>query len=92
MYLNFTVTVCLGGGDGGDVIIKEYVTDKEFERMKKCYAADDDFADYPGLKRLYKRVCRDAIDKSIAYDTDGTADHTDASCIVRFPDEVRKSI
>ena len=74
---------------------------KKMKRLFPCFlvacslplsAADDDFADYPGLKRLYKRVCRNAIDESIAYDTDGTADHTDASCIVRFPDEVRRSI
>ena len=87
--LKFPVTVCLGCGDGGDVVVSEFVTDKELERLKKCYANDDDFASYPGLKRLYKRICRDAINESISFDTYGTADHTDASCIVYMPDEVK---
>ena len=89
MYLKFTVAVCLGWGDGGNVVVSEYVTDKEFERLKKCYANDKDFGDYPGLKRLYKRICRSAIDASISYDVDGTTDHRDASCVVYMPDEVK---
>ena len=89
MHLRFPVTVCLGCGDGGDVVVSEHVTDKEFERLKKCYANDDDFGNYAGLKRLYKRICRDAIDESISYDIDDTADHRYASCIVYMPDEVK---
>ena len=90
MHLKFTVSVCLGWGDGGDVVVSEHVTDKEFERLKKCYADDADFGNYPGLKRLYKRICRDAIDESISYDMEGTADHSNASCIVYMPDEVEE--
>ncbi len=88
MKLTFEVAVCLGLGDGGNIFVEADVTEKEFERLKKCYANDEDFEDYPGLKRLYKRICRDAIDESISYDLDGKADHTDASCIVYMPKEV----
>ena len=49
MYLKFPVIVWLGGGDGGDVLVSEYVKDKEFERLGAVkidngfvYLIDDD--------------------------------------------------
>ena len=89
MKLTFEVAVCLGRCDGGTVFVSVEVTDKEFERLKKCYANNANFEDYPGLKRLYKRICRDAIEESISYDLGGEADHTDANCIVYMPDEMK---
>jgi hypothetical protein len=89
MKLEFEVDVCLGRGDGGTVFVRTDVSEKEFERMKLCHENFEDFEDYPGLKRLYKRICREAIDLSIFYDGEETVDHADASCRVYLPDAVR---
>ena len=89
MYLKFDVTVCLGCGDGGDVVVSAHVTDEEFEQLKKCYAEDGDFGSYPGLEDLYNGICEDAIDECMSYDMDGETNYGDASCIVYMPKEVK---
>jgi hypothetical protein len=88
MYLKFKVAVCLGGGDGGDVIVSEYVTEKQLERLKICKENDSDFGSYPGLKRLYSSICRSAIEEAQSYDYENAALYANASCIVSFPDGI----
>ncbi len=35
--MKFTVAVCLGHGDGGDVCVDVCVSDEEFALLKRCY-------------------------------------------------------
>ena len=88
MYLKFRVIVCTCGGDGGDVIVSEFVTDKQLERLKICKENDYDFGFYPGLKRLYSSICRSAIEEAKSYDHENAALYKSASCMVSFPDEI----
>lgn len=88
MVLKFRVSVCLGGGDGGDVVVSECVTEKQLEKLKICRENDYDFGDYPGLKRLYSSICRSAIEEARSYDYENDALYDNASCIVYFPDGI----
>ena len=88
MYLKFRVSVCLGRGDGGDVVVSENVTEKELELLKKCRESNDEICGYPGLEDLYDNICSSAIDEARSYDYENDALYDDASCLVSFPDGI----
>lgn len=52
--LEFLVTICLGGGDGGDVCVDVDVTDEEFELLKECCREGSDIEGYDGLENYMK--------------------------------------
>lgn len=88
MILKFRVSVCLGGGDGGDVIVSEHVTEKQLEKLKICKENDYDFGNYYGLKMLYSSICRSAIEEAKSYDYENAKLYSGATCIVSFPDGI----
>ena len=80
----FTVSICLGGGDGWETVVEVPTTENEDKRLEYCrnnfvY----DISNVKGLKRLYKKIISevryamrlDAIDKD---------DYNRASFIVRI--------
>lgn len=91
MTLEFSVTICLGYGDGGDVEVAVDVTDAEFALLVQCYQDMYEIDSYDGLEDLYKRIIEEAKgeDEACSIDVeDYDPDYDDASYIVSFPDEV----
>lgn len=89
MYLNFTVTIYLSNSSL-DIVIPEFVTEKQFKRMKKC-AKNDPFSDYTGIKRLLAKIRRKALEIAPHYTDEIDADSVPI-CTIAFPDEVIQSI
>ena len=62
--LEFEVTICLGGGDGGNVCVTVEVSNDEYKLLKKCYSEDEDIDGYPGLEDLVERIQEAAEDEN----------------------------
>lgn len=92
--LEFPVTICLGGGDGGEVAFDVEVTDEEFELLKKCCREDIEGIDsYEGLEDLYQRVIAEARGESEFNDPeDCYIDYDDANYFVDMPYEIYQII
>lgn len=100
--LEFNVTICMGGGDGGETCVEVEVTDEEYEILKECCREDGDISDYEELDDLYQRIIGDSEDESKAEDPnyiDGDEDDEDyydpyecASYIVYLPNEVYAAV
>ncbi len=88
--MEFHVTVCLGGGDGGDVCVSVSVSDEEYELLKKCCLEDCEPCDCEGLEDLCSRVEEAAIDEaeSIGAEFAQDVDCDSASCFFGVPDEI----
>lgn len=85
--LEFPVTICLGGGDGGEVGIDVEVTDEEYELLLACCREDIVGIDsYEGLEDLYERVIAEARGESEFNDPDDCdIDYDDACYLVDMP-------
>ena len=95
--VEFTVTLCCGHGDGGDICITVEVTDEEYELMKQCWRDGEDICDCMELEDLVERIeaeakgedsacsvgLRDDEDEDDDYDI-----YDDISCMVSMPDEI----
>jgi hypothetical protein len=90
--LSFTVTMCLGYGDGFDVYVCADVSDEEYELIKKCYEEGLELNDCEGLEALVSRIEADARDEadSILYETesDEEIDFENVQCLIQYPDEI----
>lgn len=84
--LEFTVSICLGGGYGGDICVEVEVTDKEYELLKKCCREGEEIESFKGLKPLYKRIVAAARDESEDFDPE------DADYGIEIPDEVYEAV
>ena len=91
--LEFTVTICLGGGDGGDVCVDVEVTNKEYKLLKECCREGEEIESFDGLEELYKRVVAEARGESEFCDPDDSdIDYDDASYIVEMPYEIYEAV
>ena len=94
--VEFTVTLCCGHGDGGDVCVKVDVTDEEYELMKQCCREDEEIDGYDGLEDLIERVEAEAKGEDSACsvglqddeDEDDYNMYDDISCMVWMPSEI----
>lgn len=94
MELEFWVTICLGHGDGGDVVVTMDVTAEEYELLKQCYRDDEEIEGYEGLEDLYERVVAAAKDESECCELDDCEDidYDDASYTVVIPDKIYNEV
>lgn len=88
--LEFWVTICLGHGDGGDVMVTVDVTEEEYNLLQECCREDLEIADFEGLENLHERVIDAAVEESEACAPNGEDDinYDDASYMVAMPDEI----
>lgn len=93
MELSFTVTLCYGSGDGGDIAVDVEVTDEEYRLLVQCYREDVEIEECEELESLYQRICAEAKgwDAELSGNSDNEddedyVDYDDVSCIVDFPD------
>jgi hypothetical protein len=97
IHLEFDVTVCLGGGDGGDVSVSVAVTEREYELLKQCCRECDDLECYEGLEDLCNRV-RDAAEDENEYcmdnytDSDEEIDYGTVSFMISMPSRIQDEI
>ena len=92
--LEFCVTICLGHGDGGDVIVTVDVTEEEYDLLKDCCREDEEIESYEGLEALYERIIDAAIDESesCSPDDEDEINYDDVSYIVAMPDEIYNEV
>jgi hypothetical protein len=91
--LEFTVTICLGHGDGGDICVEVEVTNKEYKLLKKCCAEGDDIDFFEGLEDLYNRIIAEARAESEFFDPeDCDIDYDNADYGVEMPDEIYDAV
>ena len=90
MELDFIVTICLGHGDGGDIIVTVDVTEEEYALLVECCREDDEISSYEGLEDLYDRIVEEAKDESQSCqpEDEDEIDYDDACYRVDFPDQV----
>ncbi len=97
IYLEFDVTVCLGGGDGGDVSVSVAVTEEEYELLKQCCREGDDLDCYESLEDLCSRV-RDAAENENEYcmdnysDSDEEIDYGTVSFMISMPRRIQDEV
>lgn len=93
---DFEVTLCLGGGDGGDVLVNVDVTEEEYELLKKCYRDDIGVCDCDGLEDLCQRVEEAAKDENefcmADLDVDEEIDYNSISYMISIPAEVAEEV
>lgn len=91
--LEFTVTICLGHGDGGDICVDVEVTNKEYKLLKECCREGEEIESFEGLEDLYKRVIAEARDESESCDPeDCDIDYDDADYGVEIPYEIYEAV
>ena len=92
--LDFLVTICLGYGDGGDVIVTTEVSEEEYELLKQCCLEDSEIEEFEGLEALYERVVEAAKDESECCEPDDEEDieYDDAYYTVAIPDEIYDAV
>ena len=89
MKLEFPVTICLGGGDGGDVLISVDVSEEEYELLIDACADGDEIADCDELEDLYNRIISFADDEcDWDYDNEDESDLEDAVYLIQYPDAI----
>jgi hypothetical protein len=87
--LEFTVTICLGHGDGGDICVAVDVTNKEYKLLKECCREGEEIESFDGLEELYNRIVAEARSESEFNDPDDCdIDYDDADYVVEIPDEI----
>ena len=62
--IEFPVTVCMGHGDGGDVLVEVPVTSEEFIDLLNCYREDTEISDCENLENLVSRIESAAADEA----------------------------
>lgn len=95
--LDFDVTVCLGGGDGGDVSVTVDVTKEEYELLKQCCREYEDIDSYDGLEELCKRIIKEAEAENDYCmenysDSDEEIDYGSVSFMISMPSEIQNEI
>lgn len=90
LLIEFPVTVCLGGGDGGDVSVVIPVTKEEFCKLLECCREEEEIATWEGLEELVSRIEEAAKDEaeSSANELDDDLDCSEADCIIAYPEDV----
>ena len=95
--VEFQVTLCYGGGDGGDICVTVDVTDEEYELLKQCCREDEDISDYEELEDLVARIEAEAKGEDYACRPDSSEDededdyeedYDDVTCMIQLPDEI----
>ncbi len=93
--LDFIVTLCLGGGDGGDVEVTVNVTDEEYELLRQCCREGIEIEDCEGLEDLCDRIKEAAADENEScmefLDSDEEIDYDSISYIIGMPSEISDS-
>ena len=91
--LEFTVNICLGYGDGGEIAVDVEVTDEEYELLKQCCREDDDIGSFEGLESLYERIVTEAGDESEFNDPEECdTDYDEADYMVEIPYEIYEEV
>lgn len=88
--IEFPVTVCMGQGDGGDVLVEVAVTSEEFIELLNCYREDSEISDCRALDSLVSRIEDAATDEAeiAAEELNEELDCSEASCIIAFPEDI----
>ncbi len=91
--LEFTVAICLGHGDGGDICVDIEVTNKEYKLLKECCREGEEIESFEGLEDLYERIVAEARSESEFFDPeDCDIDYDNASYGVEMPDEIYDAV
>ncbi len=94
--LEFTVTMCLGYGDGGDVCVTVDVTEKEYELLKQCCRDEIDIYDCGELEDLCSRIEAEARSENdfimSGLGDDEEMDYDSISYMIDIPDEIYESV
>lgn len=90
IILEFPVTVCIGSGDGGDVLVDVPVSREEFIELLQCYRNDSEISDWNGLVTLVSKIESAASDEAeaAADELGEEIDCSEASCLIAFPDDI----
>lgn len=96
-YLSFDVTVCLGGGDGGDVSVRVAVKEEEYALLKQCCRDYEDIDCYDGLEDLCRRVIEEAEAENDYCmeqysDSDEEIDYSTVSYMISMPRKIQEEI
>ena len=92
MKLDFPVTVCLGGGDGGDVSVRIDVTKEEFDLLVEACEDGDEISECESLSDLYDRTVS-AADEEGDWDYGGDeSDLDEATYLVSYPEKVADAV
>lgn len=88
--IEFPVTVCMGYGDGGDVLVDVPVTSEEFIELLNCYREDSEISDCENLESLVSRIESATADEAeaLAEEFDDKLDRSEASYIIAFPEDI----
>lgn len=90
--LEFEVTICLGGGDGGSVCVTVDVSDEEYDLLKQCCFEDEEIVGYEGLEELVERIQEAAADENERcldeLGEDEEIDYDSVSYMISFPEEI----
>lgn len=91
--IEFPVTACLGGGDGGDILVTVDVTAEELKLLKKCIRNEEEIEGYEGLEDLVERINEAAISEcesidDVYGDEEVEEDFSSASFMIGYPDEL----
>ena len=96
-HFSFDVTICLGGGDGGDVSVDVEVSEEEYELLKQCCRDYDDIDSYAGLEDLCQRIIAEAQAENDFRmenysDSDEEIDYGSVSYMIGMPSEIQDEI
>lgn len=87
--ISFWVGVCLGRGDGGNVMVDIEITDDEYEALVQCSRDDEDIDGCEAIFDLRARIVAAAETAAASYDEYSDIDyHTDVWYVVQMPDEI----
>lgn len=84
--MEFMVTICLGGGDGGDVCVDVALKGNEYETLGECVRSGCDIEGYPGLGALCGRI-EEAAMAERDYSAGEETDYSSATFIIRLSEE-----
>lgn len=91
--LQFTVNICLGYGDGGEIAVNVEVTDEEYELLKQCCRENETVESFNGLEKMYERIVAEAGDESEFNDSeDCDIDYDEAYYSVEIPFEIYEEV
>lgn len=94
--VEFPVTVCLGGGDGGEICVKMEITDEEYELLKQCCRDGCDIESCPELEDLCNRITEESGDETERRmdecDSGEDIDYDSTYYIIEMPEEIEDLI
>ena len=88
MKLFFPVTICLGKGDGGDVLVQIDTSKEEYELLVEKCIEDEEISDCGEFEDLCSRIVLATEDECDWEYSDAEEDLDEATYLISYPSKV----